>query len=71
MLDLVERPRDAKVIGSRWVYALKKDENGIVERYKARLVAQGCKQNKGIDYKETYTPIIDVTLVRSLMSTLR
>lgn len=38
-----------------------------MERYKARLVAQGCKQKKGVDYKETYTPVIDFTLVRSLM----
>lgn len=56
-----ERPGDAKVIGSRWVYALKKDENGFVQRYKARLVAQGYKQKKGVDYKETYTPVIDFT----------
>lgn len=51
--ELVERPKEEKIIGSTWVFTLKKDEQGLVQRYKARLVAQGFKQKKGIDYTDT------------------
>ena len=54
--ELVLRPNDQSVIGTKWVYRNKMDENGIIIRNKARLVAQGYNQQEGIDYEETFAP---------------
>ena len=51
--SLVDLPADRKVVKSKWVFAIKKDERGKIERYKARLVACGCSQRFGIDYNDT------------------
>jgi hypothetical protein len=53
---LVERP-ETNVIGTKWVFYNKQDENGVVTRNKARLVAQGFTQVEGLDFKETYAPV--------------
>ncbi|GJU82485.1 copia protein [Tanacetum coccineum] len=45
------------IIGTKWVFRNKLDENGVVSRNKARLVAQGYNQQEGIDYDETYAPV--------------
>jgi hypothetical protein len=50
---LVERP-NIDVIGTNWVFCNKQDENGMVTRNKARLVAQGFTQVEGLDFEETY-----------------
>jgi hypothetical protein len=50
---LVERPNDYNVIGTKWVFKNKQDQDGIVVRNKARLVAQGYTQVEGLDYDET------------------
>ena len=55
--DLVPRPKDHPVIGSKWVFRNKLDESGIIIRNKARLVAKGYNQEEGIDYDETYAPV--------------
>ena len=47
--ELVPRPQNQSVIGTRWVFRNKMDENGIIIRNKARLVAQGFNQEEGID----------------------
>jgi Reverse transcriptase (RNA-dependent DNA polymerase). len=47
--DLVEKPKDRKIIGTKWVFKLKRDEHGNPVRYKARLVAQGYSQQLGLD----------------------
>ncbi|GKB17620.1 zf-CCHC domain-containing protein, partial [Tanacetum coccineum] len=52
--DLVPLPMSQSVIGTKWVFRNKLDENGIVSRNKARLVAQGYNQQECIDYNETY-----------------
>ncbi|GJR22122.1 retrovirus-related pol polyprotein from transposon TNT 1-94 [Tanacetum coccineum] len=51
--ELVAQPRNMTIIVTKWVFRNKLDENGIVSRNKARLVAQGYNQQEGIDYDET------------------
>jgi DNA repair protein RadC len=53
---LVERPK-MNVIGTKWVFRNKQDENGVVTRNMARLVAQGFTQVEGLDFEETYAPV--------------
>ena len=56
------------VVGSRWVYRIKRRVNGIIERYKARLIARGFTQQEGIDYSETFSPVIKQATVRLFFS---
>nr|GEY13038.1 copia protein [Tanacetum cinerariifolium] len=56
------------IIGTKWVFRNKLDENGIVSRNKARLVAQGYNQQEGIDYDETYDPVSKLESIRILLA---
>ncbi|GKB17825.1 retrovirus-related pol polyprotein from transposon TNT 1-94 [Tanacetum coccineum] len=66
--ELVPSPRSQSVIGTKWVFRNKLDENGIVSRNKARLVAQGYNQQEGIDYDETYAPVARLESIRILLA---
>ncbi|GKA86659.1 retrovirus-related pol polyprotein from transposon TNT 1-94 [Tanacetum coccineum] len=59
---------DMTIIGTKWVYRNKLDENGVVTRNKARLVAQGYNQQEGIDYDETYAPVARLESIRILLA---
>ncbi|GJR85080.1 putative ribonuclease H-like domain-containing protein [Tanacetum coccineum] len=56
-------PYGKKAIGTKWVYRNKKDERGIVVRNKAKLVAQGYKQEEGIDYDEVFAPVARIEAI--------
>lgn len=64
----VEHPRNRKVIPVHWIYSVKVDEHGNVIRYKARLVAQGCRQIDGIDVNEVFAPTSSFGARRVLLS---
>lgn len=64
---IVELPK-GEAIGSKWVYKIKKNQNGDLKRYKARLVAQGYSQKYGIDYDEVFSPVVMHTTFRMLLS---
>lgn len=53
----VQKPDKRKIIGCRWVFKIKKDENGCIKSYKARIVAKGFTQQEGIDYEETFAAV--------------
>ncbi|GKC68089.1 putative ribonuclease H-like domain-containing protein [Tanacetum coccineum] len=65
---LVDLPYGKKVIGSKWVFRNKKDQRGIVARNKARLVAQGHRQEKGIDYNEVFAPVARIEAIRLFLA---
>jgi hypothetical protein len=65
---LAPRPKDHSVIGTKWVFRNKKDEEGIIVRNKARLVAQGYNQEECIDYGETYAPVARLEAIRMLLA---
>ena len=63
--NLVPLPNDRKVIGGKWVYAIKKGtDNNVI--HKARFVAKGCSQTDGIDYEETFSPTAKMNSIRIL-----
>lgn len=65
---LVPKPSNVNIIGSKWVYKVKLRSDGTLERYKARLVAQGYAQKPGLDYDETYSPVVKPTTIRTVLS---
>lgn len=66
--EMTDVPKGQTIIDCKWTYKLKRDANGNVQRYKARLVARGFRQKEGIDYHETYSPIVRFDSIRTILA---
>ncbi|CAI7865162.1 unnamed protein product [Closterium sp. NIES-53] len=68
VFELVDPPKGAYLVGCKWVLKKKLGADGSVERYKARLVAQGYTQREGEHYSETFAPVAKVSTSRVLLA---
>ncbi|XP_062099721.1 uncharacterized mitochondrial protein AtMg00820-like [Humulus lupulus] len=65
---LVDLPQNRKPIGSWWLFKTKENPNGSILKRKARLAAQGFKQKSGLDYTETFIPVIKSSIIRVILT---
>ncbi|CAI7875998.1 unnamed protein product [Closterium sp. NIES-53] len=66
--ELVELLEGLKAITSKWLFKIKSDADGKIERYKSRLVAKGYQQKEKVDYKELFAPLVKPTMLRTLLA---
>ena len=65
---MVPRPKHHPIIGTKWVFRNKMNEQGIITRNKERLVDKGYNQEEGIDYDETFATIARLEAIRMLLT---
>ena len=66
--DVVPRQKGKLVVTSKWIYKIKHDADGSIEKYKERFVARGFSQKEGFDYEETFFPMARYTSIRTILS---
>ena len=66
--ELANLPKGQVAIGCRWVYAVKRDKDGGVQKFKSRLVAKGCSQRFGVNYHETFSPVVRYANIRLVVA---
>ena len=64
----IPQPTHKNIVGSKWVYRIKRKADGTIQKYKARLVACGFTQIYSIDYYHTYSPVARLTSIRFLLA---
>ena len=65
---LIKKPLSSNIVGCWWTFRVKRDNLGAVNKFKARLIAQGFSQVKGIDYNEIFSPTIKFTTIRLMIA---
>lgn len=65
---LIPPPPSSIMIGCKWVYHIKRKQNGDIDHYKVHFMAKGFSQHEGIDFHETCSPIIKVTTIRTFIA---
>jgi histone deacetylase 1/2 len=66
--DLVRRPSGCNVVTDKWIWTIKRRADGTRERYKARWVLRGFTQRLGVDYDETFSPVVKPATVHTVLS---